>query len=223
MRKAIFFSVCGAFMLALAPFTFGQAERVSETEYNTALTRALDSASSMKRRIVTEETFYAGSRAKGTRQIVSDFMGNDAKKIDVVEEFNGKRTSSNSITLNGQFFCRDGEKAWKRADKECAKAGKMMAIPDGEYEYSVEPHPDRYGWTIYTRRATWTDSGVAKRDAARLKFIEIKFVADASGLITDYTETRRGGIEPNGWSSTQVTRYIYEPADLKIGDPTKGN
>ncbi len=198
-------------------------DRLSESDYNTALAKALDSASSMDRRVATEETFYAGSQRTGTRQIVSEFVGNDAKKIEVVEDFNGKKTRSNSITLNGQFFCKDGDKAWKRANKDCAKAGKMVAIPDGEYEYFVEPDPNNSGRRIYTRRASYADSGDAKRDAARLKFIEIKFVTDESGLILEYTETRRGGTEPNGWSSTQHTRYTYVPAGLKISDPTKQN
>ena len=39
----------------------------------------------------------------------------------------------------------------------------------------------------------------------------------------EYTETRRGGIEPNGWSSTQVSRYEYDPDEMKITDPTKEN
>lgn len=197
-------------------------DRLSEVDYNTALAQALGAASSRDRRISTDEAFYTGEQITGKRQIVSDFVGNDAKRIDVNEEFNGKRTRSNSITLNGRFFCKDGEKAWKRADKECAKAGKMMAIPDGEYEYFVEADPANLGWKIYTRRASWKDLGNSPvRDAARLKFIEIKFITDASGLITEYTETRRGGSEPNGWRSTQVMRYIYEPAGLTISDPIK--
>ena len=199
-------------------------DRLSEVDYNTALAKALDAASSHHRRISTDEVFYTGAQITGKRQIVSDFVGNDAKRIDVNEEFNGKKTQSDSITLNGQFFCKSGEKAWKRADKECAQAGKVMAIPDGEYEYSVEPDPANAGWKIYTRRASWKDLGNSPvRDAARLKFIEIKFVTDAAGRIVEYSETRRGGAEPNGWSSTQMTRYIYEPAGLTIVDPTKGN
>lgn len=201
---------------------FAQTERLSEAGYNTSLAKALDAASARNRRVFTEETYYTGSQNTGTRTIVSDFVGNDAKRIDINEEFNGKKTHSDSITLNGQFFCKSGEKAWKRADKECAKAGKVMAIPDGEYEYSVEADPANPGWKIYTRRASWKDLGNSPvRDAARLKFIEIKFITDASGLITEYTETRRGGSEPNGWRSTQVTRYIYEPAGLTISDPIR--
>ncbi len=195
---------------------------MSEAEYNTALSKALETASSRDRRVLTTETFYTGTQVNGTRQIVSDFVGPDAKKIDVVEDFNGKKTRSNSIMLNGQFFCKDGEKAWKRATKECAKAGKMVAIPDGDYEYFVEPDPNNAGRKIYTRRATFADTGSSKRDAVRLKFIEIKFVADDSGII-EYTETRRGGLDPNGWSSRQFTRYDYQPSGLKIADPMTGN
>lgn len=200
-----------------------QSERLTENDYNTVLAKALETTSSHDRKIFTEETFYTGTQMTGTRTIVSDFVGNDAKRIDVIEEFNGKKTRSNSITLSGQFFCKDGDKAWKRADKECAKAGKMMAIPDGDYEYFVEPDANIAGRKIYTRRATYKDAGNRDRDAVRLKFIEIKFVTDETGLILEYAETRRGGIEPNVWSSTQVTRYEYEPVGLKITDPTKGN
>ncbi len=205
------------------PPVLAQAEKLSEAEYNAILMKALETGSSRDRRISTEEVYYTGSRATGKRTIVSDFVGNDAKKIDVTEEFNGIKTRSNAITLNGQFFCKDGDKAWKRADKECAKAGKMMAIPEGDYEYFVEPDPNNYGRKVYTRRAAWTDAGDPQRDAARLKFIEIKFATDETGAINDYTETRRGGIEPNGWSSTQVTRYTYEPIGVTIVDPTRRN
>jgi hypothetical protein len=141
----------------------------------------------------------------------------------VVEEFDGKRMKADSIRIGEQFFCREGEKGWKRANKECAKKGGAMAIPDGDYDYFVEPDPNNYERKIYTRRATYTDTGLPDRDAARLKFIEIKFVTDETGTIVEYTEARRGGIEPNSWSSTQVTRYQYEPAGLRISDPTKAN
>ena len=75
---------------------------------------------------------------------------------------------------------------------------------------------------IYVRRATYADAGLTERDAARLRLIEIRFVAGDDGIV-EYTETRRGGIEPNGWSSTQVTRYEYDPTDLNVRDPTKEN
>ncbi len=222
MKRSLFVLICTLFLLA-GDRIVAQQERLTEADFNTVLAKALEAASPIDRRIVTEESYYTGTQMTGTRKIVSDFIGNDAKKIDVAEEFNGKKSRSNSITLNGQFFCKDSDEAWKRADKECSRAGKMMAIPDGEYEYSVEPHPDNYGWKLYTRRAKWVDAGDPKRDAARLKSIEIKFVTDESGLILEYAETRRGGLEPNGWSSTQVTRYEYDPPGLKIADPTKEN
>lgn len=221
MRR-IYFFIFAAILLASASPIMGQAERESEAEYNTALAKALDAASPRDRRVLTEETFYAGSRVTGTRRIVSDFVGPDAKRIEVSEEFNGKKSKSDSVRIGEQFFCRDGDKGWKRANKECAKSGQAMAIPDGSFEYSVVTDASGPSRKIYTRRATWTDSGVPERDGARLKFIEIKFTTDESGAITEYTETRRGGIEPNGWSSTQVTRYDYAPGDLKITVPTKG-
>jgi hypothetical protein len=222
MRSAILIG----FVLTLLFFASGaiaQAERIAETDYNTALVKALDAASSRDRRVLTEETFYTGSQVTGMRKIVSDFAGPDAKKIEVSEEFNGKKSKSDSVRIGEQFFCRDGDKGWKRADKECSKSGKMMAIPDGPCEYSVESDPNSSVRKIYTRRATYADSGSLERDAVRLKFIEIKFVADDTGAIVEYTETRRGGIEPNGWSSTQVTRYDYEPKDIKVTDPTRTN
>lgn len=206
-----------------ATSVLGQSGRMTEADYNAILAKALDTASSRDRRILSDETFYTGSQVTGIRKIVSDFVGPDTKKIEVSEDFNGKKSNSDSIRIGEQFFCRDGDKGWKRANKECAKSGKAMAIPDGPYEYSSETDPNYADRTIYTRRAIYTDSGSPARDAVRLKFIEIKFVTDESGAIVEYTETRRGGIEPNGWSSTQVTRYEYEPAGLKISDPTKGN
>jgi hypothetical protein len=218
MKLLLLTSFLSAFVLSVS----AQIERVSEVDYNIVLAKALDTASSHDRRVSTEEFYYAGEQMNGTRRIVSDFVGPDAK-IDVVEDFKGKKRRSNSITLNGQFFCKDGEKAWKRADKDCAKAGRMIAIPDGDYEYFVEPDPKIAGRKIYTRRASYKASGSPERDAVRLKFIEIKFVTDETGLILEYSETRRGGIEPNGWSSTQVTRYDYEPADMRITDPTRNN
>ena len=210
-------------LTALVSSALAQREEIRESEYTTVLAEALHKASTLDRRIITDESFYTGSQVTGTRRIISDFVGKDAKRIDVTEDFNGKKTRSNSITLNGQFFCKDGEKAWKRADKDCARSGKMMAIPDGEYEYFVEPDPNIAGLKVYTRRAAYTDSGSAERDEARLKFIEIKFTTDENGAITRYTETRRGGLEPNGWSSTQVTVYDYDKSDLKIDDPTRKN
>lgn len=212
-----------AIVFASFPSDFpAQSERLSEGEYNAALAKALDAASSRDRRILTDETFYTGSQVTGTRKIVSDFVGPDAKKIEVSEEFNGKKSKSDSIRIGEQFFCREGEKGWRRASKECAKGGTAMAIPDGEYEYFVQPDPNVAGRKVYTRRASYKDAGSHERDAVRLKSIEIKFVTNESGLILEYTETRRGGIEPDGWSSTQVTRYEYEPRDLKITDPIKG-
>jgi hypothetical protein len=217
--KVLFMFGILAFSLQVA----AQQDRLSEAGYNTALAKALDSASSHDRRVLTEETFYTGPQVTGTRKIVSDFIGPDAKKIEVSEEFNGKKSKSDSVRIGEQFFCRDGDKGWKRANKECAKGGKAMAIPDGNYEYSVETDPNNGGRKIYTRRAVWADSGSPEREAVRLKFIEIKFTTDETGAISEYTETRRGGIEPNGWSTTQVTRYEYEPQGLKITDPTSKN
>ncbi len=217
-----------SFIFAVALLTtvqaaFGQGGPLTETEYSIALAKALDSASARDRRILTEEIFYTGSQVTGKRKIVSDFVGPDAKRVNVTEDFKETHSSSDAISISGEFFCRNGDKGWKKSNKECAQGGKLMAIPDAEYEYSVEPDPNNYGRKIYTRRARFTDSGSPEREAVRMKFIEIRFKTDETGAITEYTETRRGGIEPNGWSSTQVTKYIYEPADLKITDPTKGH
>ncbi|MEK7855980.1 MAG: hypothetical protein AAB288_07815, partial [Acidobacteriota bacterium] len=112
MKALLFFFIVT--LLAVASPILAQTEPLPEAEYHTALTKALNAATARDRRILTDETFYTGPQISGTRQIVSEFVGNDAKKIDVVEDFNGKKTRSNAITLNGQFFCKDGEKAWKR-------------------------------------------------------------------------------------------------------------
>ena len=215
------------FIFALTFFTAGssalaQSDRLSETDYDTALAKALDAASIRDRRVSTEEKFYAGTELTGVRNLVSEFAGPDAKKVEVTEEFNGKRTKSDSVKLGEQFFCREGDKGWKKANKDCAKKGGAMAIPAGDYEYSVEPDPNNFGRRIYTRRATYTDAGLATRDAARLKFIEIKFITDETGAILEYTETRRGGVEPNNWSSTQATFYDYNASGLRITDPRIG-
>lgn len=220
MRTALLFIFAVAF-LAIALPVLGQSEKISEVDYNSAIRKASDAASARDRRVLTVETFYSGSQVTGTRQIVSDFAGPDAKRIDVTEEFNGKKAKSDSVRIGDQIFCREGDKDWKKSNKDCSK-GKMMAIPDGNYEYSVESDAKDASRKTYIRRAAFTDSGSAEREAVRMKSIEIKFIADDHGIY-EYTETRRGGIEPNGWSSTQVTRYDYEPKDLKITDPTKGN
>lgn len=214
------------FIFALVLFTFAskanaQSERMSEADYNRVLMKALEASSARDRRVLTVETFYSGSQVVGTRKIVSDFAGPDAKRIEVSEEFNGKKSRFDSVKIGDQFFCREGDKGWKRANKDCSKNG-IMAIPDGYYEYLVETDSKDASRKIYSRRATFVDSGLAGRDAVRLKFIEIKFTADENGII-EYTETRRGGIEPNGWSSTQLTRYEYDPKDLNVTDPTKEN
>lgn len=221
MKAALSIIFAVAFFAALTPVV-AQSEKMTESEYNVVLMKALQASSARDRRILTEEKFYDGSQQTGTRRIVSDFVGSGAKKIEVREDFNGKKSKSDSITIGGQFFCRDGEKAWKRADKECSKAGKAMVIPDGNYEYSVETDAKDPSRKTYIRRATFTDAGSPERSAVRLKFIEIKFTADDNGII-EYTETRRGGLEQNGWSSTQVTRYEYEPSGMKIEAPTNGN
>ena len=220
--KAAFLLVFVFVLMSFASPGLAQSERLSESEYNTALGRALESASSRDRRVSTVETFYTGTQVTGTRKLVSDFAGPDAKRIQVTEDFNGRGTISDSVRVGSDYFCREGGKAWRPSKKDCSKLG-MLAMPDGNYEYSVEPDPNNYGRKIYTRRATFTDSGSPERDAVRLKFIEIKFVTDETGIVTEYTETRRGGIEPNGWSSTQMTRYEYEPRDLRITDPTKSH
>lgn len=209
-------------ILAIASPLFAQSEKLTEAEYRFALAKALDAASARDRRIVTAEKFYRGEQLTGTRNIVSDFAGPDAKRINVKAEFGGKKTSNEAIQIGGEFFCNEGNKGWRKSAKDCSK-NAMMAIPDGEYEYVVETDAKDASRKIYTRRAAFTDSGNETRDAVRLKFIEIKFVTDESGLILEYSESRRGGVEPDGWSSTQVTRYEYEPRDLKITDPTKGN
>jgi hypothetical protein len=220
MKTALLFIFAVALLAVTAP-VFAQGERMSEADYNTALIKALEASAARDRRVLTTETFYTGSQVTGSRKIVSDFAGPDAKRIEVSEEFNGKKSKSDSVKIGEQFFCRDGEKGWKKSTKDCSK-GIMMAIPDGNYEYSIEYDPNDASRKIYIRRATFADAGSPRREAVRLKFIEIKFVAGDDGIV-EYTETRRGGIEPNGWSSTQVTRYEYDPKDLKIADPTKEN
>ncbi|MGB7210366.1 MAG: hypothetical protein WBD27_17050 [Pyrinomonadaceae bacterium] len=220
MKTALLFIFAIAFMAVTVP-VLAQNERLSEADYNTVLMKALETSSARDRRVLTTETFYTGSQVTGSRKIVSYFDGPDAKRIEVSEEFNGKKSRSDSVKIGEQFFCRDGEKGWKKSTKDCSK-GIMMAIPDGNYEYSIEYDPNNPSRKIYIRRATFADAGSRKREAVRLKFIEIKFVADENGIV-EYIETRRGGIEPIGWSSTQVTRYEYDPKDLKIADPTKEN
>jgi hypothetical protein len=218
--KAIF--LIFTFIVSLSAFSSAQ-EQLTEADYNVVLAKALDKASSRDRRILTQETFYTGSQVSGTRRIVSHFSGPDAKKIEVAEEFGGKVSRSDAVRIGAQHFCREGDKKWKQSDKECAKGGKMMAIPDGNYEYFVETNPSNSAGKLYTRRAAFTDSGSPERDAVRLKFIEIKFSTDESGAITQYAETRRGGLEPNGWSSHQVTHYDYQPAGLKVTVPANEN
>ena len=220
MKTALLFIFWVAFLAATSPVV-AQSERMSDADYSTTLMKALEATSARNRRVLTTETFYTGSQVTGTRKIVSDFAGPDAKRIEVSEEFNGKKAKNDSITIGEQFYCRDGSKGWKKSRKDCTKA-EVMVIPAGDYEYLIEADPKDTSRKIYTRRAAFADAGSPKRDAVRLKFIEIKFVADDDGII-EYTETRRGGIEPNGWSSTQVTKYEYDPKDMKIADPTKEN
>lgn len=217
--KTAFLFIFAFVLLASTSAVFAQGERLSEEEYNAALMKALESASTKNRRITTVEKFYTGEQVTGTRNIVSDFVGPDAKRINVKAEFGGKKTSNDAIQIGGEYFCNEGSKGWKKSARDCSK-NTMMAIPDGEYEYFVETDPKDPSRKIYTRRATFTDAGDATRDAMRLKFIEIKFTADENGII-EYTETRRGGIEPNTWGSTHVTSYEYEPKNQKISDPTK--
>lgn len=217
--KTLFLFIFATIFFA-AP-TFGQSERISESDYSRAVMKALETASARDRRIVTVEKFYTGEQLTGTRNIVSDFVGPDAKRINVTAEFGGKKTSNDAIQIGAEFFCHDAKNGWKKSAKDCSK-NTMVAIPDGEYEYFVEADPEFPSRKTYTRRAGWTDSGVRERDAVRLKSIEIKIVIDDNGII-EYTETRRGGLDPNGWSSTQVTRYEYDVAGLKVTDPTKEN
>ena len=221
MKTALLFIFCGSLVLAIAAPVFAQSERLSEADYNTALMKALESASARDRRVLTTEKFYSGTELNGTRRIVSEFAGPDAKKIEVTEDFGDSKEKRDAITIGNEVFCRNGNNGWKKSDKDCSKTGKL-AIPDGDYEYLAETDPKDATRRIYTRRAIFADAGSAERDALRMKFIEIKFVTDDRGMI-EYTETRRGGIEPNGWSSTHVTQYEYEPANLRIADPTKEN
>lgn len=218
MKTALLFIFAVAFLAITSP-VLAQSERLSQADYNTALAKALESASARNRRILTMEKFYNGSELKGTRSIVSAFAGLDAEKIEVTEEFGDSKSKKDAVKIGDEVFCRNGNKSWKKSDKDCSKTG-MLAIPDSDYEYLAEADPKDATRKIYTRRATFADAGSPRHDAVRLKFIEIKFVADENGII-EYTETRRGGVEPNGWSSTQVTRYEYDPADLKIESPNQ--
>lgn len=221
MKTALLFIFAVAFLAITSP-VLAQTDRMSEADYNTALTKALDAASARDRRVLTVETFYTGSQVTGMRKIVSDFAGSDAKRVEVSEEFNGKKTQSDSVRIGDQVFCREADQDWKKSNKDCSK-GKMIAVPDGNYEYFVETDAKDPSRKIYTRRAAFKDAGTAEREAVRMNFIEIKFITDETGAIAEYTETRRGGIEPNGWSSTQVTEYEYDVKDLKITAPTKEN
>src|SRR5687767_13654517 len=128
MRKLLLITLAIAFCLFASPAA-AQVERLAGTDYDTALAKALDAASSRDRRVLTEETFYTATQVTGTRKIVSEFAGPDARKIEVTEEFNGKKSRSDSVRIGTQFFCRDGDKGWKQADKECVKGGKTIAIP----------------------------------------------------------------------------------------------
>jgi hypothetical protein len=217
MKRVLLFIFAVSFLAITTP-VLAQSGRLSEADYNSVLMKALEASSARDRRVLTTETFYTGEQVTGTRKIVSDFAVPDAKRIEVSEEFNGKKSKSDSVKIGEQFFCREGYKGWKKSGKDCSKT-HMMAIPNGDYEYLVEADSKDPSRKIYTRRATFADVGSPKRDAVRLKFIEIKFVADENGII-EYTETRRGGIEPHGWSSTQVTKYEYYPKDLKIESPS---
>lgn len=219
MKRVLFiFSLVSAL---IASPVLAQPEKINEPDYNAAVMKALEASSARDRRIVTAEKFYTGEQLTGTRNIVSDFAGPDAKRINVTAEFGGKKTSNDAIQIGAEFFCHDPKNGWRKSTKECSR-NAMMAIPDGEYEYFVETDARDASRKIYTRRAAWTDSGVRERDAVRLKSIEIKISIDDNGII-EYTETRRGGLEPHGWSSTQVTKYDYAVAGLKITDPTKEN
>jgi hypothetical protein len=198
-----------------------QPKLLSENEYDAALAGALAAASSRDRRVTKEEEFYSGNQLTGSRKLVSAFAGPDSRMVEIIENFNGKASKLRSMKIGDEFFCREGDKGWTRVRRDCAGKDRSMVIPAGDYEYSVEDDPNISGRRVYTRRATYTDSGSAHRIAVRLKFIEIKFVTDEAGAITEYREVRRGGVEPNGWSSTQVTRYTYEPEGLRIVDPTR--
>ncbi len=120
MKTALLFIFAVAFLAVTSP-VFAQGERMSEADYNTALMKALEASSARDRRVLTIETFYTGSQVTGTRKIVSDFDGPDAKRIEVSEEFNGKKSKADSVKIGEQFFCRDGEKGWKKSTKDCSK------------------------------------------------------------------------------------------------------
>ncbi len=221
MRKVQSFIFALAFFAVALP-AYAQRDAISEREYNSYLAKALESASAHDRLVFTEETFYSGKQVTGKRNIESHFVGKEAKRIDVKSEFNGIQASNDAIRIGDQYFCREGNKEWKRASKDCSK-DVTMAIPDGEYEYFVEPDPNDGTRKIFTRRASFGDESSEERNAVRMKSIEIKFVTDWTGIITEYVETRRGGVEPNTWTSIQSTKYDYEPKDRKITDPIKGH
>ncbi|MEO7673466.1 MAG: hypothetical protein ABIU09_05240 [Pyrinomonadaceae bacterium] len=221
MKTELLFIFATAFWAVTLP-VFAQSERISEAKYNTALAKALESASPRNRRVLTMERYYNGEQLTGKRKIVSEFTGADAKKIEVTEEFGDSKSKKDAVRIGEQIFCRDGNKGWKKAGKDCSKIA-MLAIPDGNYEYSFETDSKDSSRKIYTRSAAFVDTGSSpERDAVRLKSIEIKFMADENGVL-EYTEIRRGGIEPAGWSSIQLTTYEYDPKNLRISDPTKEN
>lgn len=221
MMKATLGFIFTLVFLAITSPVLAQSERMSEADYNTAFAKALEMVSTRDRRVVTIKKFYGGAKLVGTRKIVTEFSDPDAKKVEATERFGDSISKKEAIKVGDQFYCRDGDEGWKKSRKDCSTAGQL-AIPHGNYEYLVETDAKESSRRIYTRRAKFVDSGLPERDAVRLKFIEIKFTTGENGIV-EYAETRRGGIEPNGWSSTQVTTYEYDPTDLKIVDPTKEN
>ena len=86
MKGTLFFFFAIAIFIS-ASNAKAQSTRLSEAEYNSALAQALEGASGINRRVITEEKFYSGPTLTGMRNIVSEFAGPDAKRVEVTEDF----------------------------------------------------------------------------------------------------------------------------------------
>ena len=79
MKTALLFIFALAFGTC-ASIANAQSERISVGDYNVALAKGLDASAERNRRVWTTETFYSGSQVVGSRKIVSEFAGPDAKR-----------------------------------------------------------------------------------------------------------------------------------------------
>ena len=210
--------ILAALLASAVSVGFGQEVSITESEYQSALSRGYSSADKHPyRRTTVEESFSEGKRT-GYEKHTTENLPPDRSRYIYESEYRGQRENKQKITIGDVSFCKEGDGPWE-VNVWCDRITGIPGPSVRSREWS------RSHATFKNNPVTWIRSYITfsspRSDASKVErvlFSEDRTFIDMEGKIV-FEESTTGIVGSTEIVSRSTTNYEYGLDDLKIEAP----